>query len=64
MRGCLPTKTERSPKDILSKVLEITKSTNDVLLKFKVREPSQPVIVISDNTTIYAMPMYRPEDAG
>ena len=49
-------------KDILSKVLEITKPSDDILLKLKVRESSQPVIVISGSTTIYAMPMYRPED--
>jgi DNA polymerase III sliding clamp (beta) subunit (PCNA family) len=60
-------KTERKAyvalsKDILSKVLEIARLGDDVLLKFKVREPSQPVIVISGDVTIYAMPMYRPED--
>lgn len=60
-------KTERKAyvalsKDVLSKVLEIATPSDDVLLKFKVREPSQPVIVISGNTTIYAMPMYRPEE--
>lgn len=60
-------KTERKAyvalsKDILSKVLEITKPSDDVLLKFKVRECSQPVVVISGDVTIYAMPMYRPED--
>lgn len=59
-------KTERKAyvalsKDILSKVLEIAKPSDDVLLKFKVREPSQPVIVVSGDVTIYAMPMYRPE---
>jgi DNA polymerase III sliding clamp (beta) subunit (PCNA family) len=60
-------KTERKAyvalsKDVLSKVLEIAKPSDDVLLKFKIREPSQPVIVISGDVTIYAMPMYRPED--
>jgi len=59
-------KTERRAyvalsKDVLSKVLEIAKPSDDVLLKFKIREPSQPVVVISGNTTIYAMPMYRPQ---
>jgi len=60
-------KTERKAyvalsKDVLSKVLEIASSSDDVLLKFKVREPSQPVIVTSGDVTIYAMPMYHPED--
>ena len=60
-------KTERRAyvalsKAVLGKILEIMEPSDDVLLKFKVREPSQPVIVISGNTTIYAMPMYRPEE--
>lgn len=60
-------KTERKAyvalgKDVLSKVLELAKPSDDILLKFKVREPNQPVIVISGDVTIYAMPMYRPED--
>jgi DNA polymerase III sliding clamp (beta) subunit (PCNA family) len=49
-------------KDILGKVLEIAKPSDDVLLKFKVREPSQPVVIVSGDITIYAMPIYRPED--
>jgi len=62
-------KTERKAyvalgKDVLSKVLELAKPSDDILLQFKVREPSQPVIVISGDVTIYAMPMYRPEDKG
>jgi len=60
-------KTERKAyvalsKGILSKVLEIAEPSDDVLLKFKVREPSQPVVVISGAITIYVMPMYRPEE--
>jgi DNA polymerase III sliding clamp (beta) subunit (PCNA family) len=60
-------KTERKAyvalsKDMLSKVLEIAKPSDDVLLKFKVREPSQPIVVVSGDVTIYAMPMYRPEE--
>lgn len=60
-------KTERKAyvalsKTVLSKVLEIVKLSDDVLLQFKVREPSQPVTVISGDVTVYAMPMYRPED--
>ena len=60
-------KTERKAyvalsKDVLNKVLEITKPSDDILLKFKVREPSQPVVIISGDVTIYAMPMYRPEN--
>lgn len=49
-------------KSVLSKVLEIAKPSDDILLQFKVREPSQPVVIISGDVTIYAMPMYRPED--
>jgi DNA polymerase III sliding clamp (beta) subunit (PCNA family) len=63
----LAPKTERKAyvalsKNILSKVLEIAKLSDDVLVKFKVREPSQPVIVTSGDVTIYAMPMFRPEN--
>ena len=49
-------------KDMLGRVLEIAKPSDDILLKFKVRELSQPVVVISGDVTIFAMPMYRPED--
>jgi len=60
-------KTERKAyvalsKDILRQVLEIAEPSDDILLKFKVREPSQPIIVTSGDVTIYAMPMYRPEN--
>jgi len=60
-------KTERKAyvalsKDMLSKVLEIVESSDDVLLKFKIWQPTQPVIVTSGDTTIYAMPMARPEE--
>jgi len=65
--GDMLPKTERKAyvalsKDILRRVLEIAERSDDVLLKFKVREAYQPVDVISGDVRIYAMPMYRPED--
>jgi hypothetical protein len=51
-------------KHILSQVLEITKADDDIALQFKIREPHHPIEVISHETTLYVMPIYRPENEG
>ena len=51
-------------KNILQRTLEIAAHSQDPLLMVKIREPSNPVVFMTGDITIYAMPMYRPEPEG
>ena len=46
----------------LANVLKITDSENSAVVKIKVREPTEPVEICSNETTIYLMPYYAPEE--
>ena len=48
----------------LAKLLKIVDLEKSIVVKIKVREPNEPVEILSHETTVYIMPYFSPEEGN